>query len=322
MRFTPLLSLLLLMVQNSHAQGCCGIGGSLVSGGHPVLETSSLLLSASGNYSDANNPDRHRGTADMLIAYGITDRLSLSVKTSYVWAWSSVYQSPIIVQGEELIPGKNIHFKNSAIGDGSAAVQYALIRLTPTNKQELIARISAGIPWGPDRKMVDGVVLPGNVQSGGGGFSLNSSLSYLKALPNLHFSVTSTVAGGLTFKTRKGKDPGDEFSVMLTALFGPFFTTRESITLNYNVIGTTYDERGLPETGSPGRRLSLTPAFEYSIISDLKLLLFTEIPLWRDRNQSLYGNNRSLKAELFWFIRNRRTHLRSIESIDFKRADL
>ncbi len=297
----------LFLVKNSYTQGCCGIGGSLVSGGHPVLDKNTFLINTMGNYADANDPERRRGGMGALLAYGITDRFSLSLKTSYVWATYSSYMPPIVIQGEQLFAGETVHYRNNGFGDGYAAVQYALIRLTPMNKHELIAGIDAGIPWGPDRAVVtdtagNQIVLVDNVQTGTGGFSVNGFLTYLKAFPEIYYSITSTVAGRVNFTTRRGKDPGDEFSVMLTSLFGPFFNTRESITFSYSQKGVTYTDRNEAEYISAGKRLSLIPAFEYSISSNLKLSINADIPLWRDVNQLKTGNDRAAKAEIYWFI--------------------
>jgi hypothetical protein len=308
----PIICLLVLFfVNNSYTQGCCGIGGSLVSGGYPVLNKNTVLISTSGNYADAKNPDRHRGGIGVLLAYGITDRLSLSLKTSYVRATSSIYQTPIIISIDSTIPGKTVNSGNNGFGDGFAAVQFALIRLTPMNKQELITGIDVGIPWGPDRATVVDTagnenVLPGNVQTGTGGYSVNGFLTYLKAFPEIYYSVTSTIAGRVQLgKTRNGTKLGDEFSVMLTSLFGPFFGTRESITFNYYQNGMSYNEHSYvdpAEKGTSGKRFSLVPALEYSILSNLKLSINADIPLWRDYNQSLYGNNKVLRADIYWFI--------------------
>jgi hypothetical protein len=299
--------LVLLLVNNGYTQGCCGIGGSLVSGGHPVLDKNTFLISASGNYADANNPERQRSGTGMMLAYGITDRLALSLKTSYVWASYSFYQKPVVVNGEQLSPGQTVNYRNNGFGDGYAAIQYAIIRLTPMNKQELIAGMDVGIPWGPDGTTIidaDGnkTVLIDNVQTGTGGFSLNGFLTYLKAFPTIYYSIASTIAGRVNFETRRGKEPGNEFSVMVTSLFGPFFNTRESITFSYYQTDTTINEFKQAVTVSAGKRFSLIPALEYSILSNLKLSLSADIPLWRDKNQALVGNNKLLKAEIYWFI--------------------
>jgi hypothetical protein len=295
--------LVLFLVNNSSAQGCCGIGGSLISGGHPVLNKNTVLLSASGDYADADNPERHRGGSGIMLAYGITDRLSLSLKTSYIWATYSNYLPPIIDHGVQIFAGETVNYRNNGFGDGYAGVQFALIRLTPMNKQELITGIDAGIPWGPDRKIVDGFVLPDNVQTGIGGFSVSGFLTYLKAFPIIYYSITSTIAGRVNFKTRRGKDPGDEFSVMLTSLFGPFLNTRESITFNYSQNGEDYnDHYDAAAKGTSGKRFSLIPALEYSILSNLKFSINADIPLWRDKYDSLNNNDKSLKADIYWFI--------------------
>lgn len=299
---TGLFLFVLFIVNHSYSQGCCGIGGSLISGGHPVLGKNTFLASASGNYADAKDPERRRGAVGALLAYGITDRLSLSLKTSYVWATYAYYRSPIIVNGEQLYPGESIVDKNNGFGDGYAAAQFALIRLTPMNKQELIAGIDAGIPWGPDRKMVNGVVLIDNLQTGTGGYSVNGFLTYLRAFPKIHYSVASTIAGRIAFKTRRKRDPGDEFSVQVTSLFGPFFNTRESVTFTYFQKGVTYNDNHEAVEISSGRRLSIVPALEVSILSNLRVAILADLPLWRDKNQSLTGNDKAVRADIYWFI--------------------
>lgn len=296
------LLLFLSMVYNSYSQGCCGIGGSLVSGGHPVLDKNTFLATASLNYAEAANPERHRGSVGAMVAYGITDRFSLSLKTSFVRATASIYRSEIIVPGVDTIPEKMVPYKNTNFGDGFAALQFALIKMTPMNKHELISGVDVGLPWGQDRKMVDGVIQPGNVQTGTGGFSLNGFVTYLKAFPSIHFSVASTIAGRINFITRSEKDPGDEFSVLLTSLFGPFSYFRPSLTLSYYQNGLTYNKFDLAELGTNGKRFSIVPALEFSPVSTIKMALSGDIPLLQDKNQRLYGNNKVIKGEVYWFI--------------------
>ena len=320
--FVPFIAcfLGLFIVNNSHAQGCCGIGGSLVSGGYPVPDRYTLLASASGNYADADKPERLRGSAGFLLAYGITDRLSLSLKTSYIWASYSIDMPPFIFQGDTTYPGKKVD-KNNGFGDGYAAIQYAIIRLTPMNKQELIAGMDAGIPWGPDKKKDHGVVLVDNVQTGSGGFSLNGYLTYLKAFPAIYYSVTATVAGRVNFTTRRGKDPGDEFSVMMTSLLGPLFNTRASVTFNYSRNGTDYSMEYSDDMqiapGTSGKRLSFIPALEYSFSKDLKILVNADLPLWRDKYDASNNNDKSFSAQVYWFFHFAEGDSYKIRSISF-----
>jgi hypothetical protein len=295
----------LFFVNNTHAQGCCGIGGSLVSGGHPVLNKYTFLINPTGYYADARDPERHRGGIGTMLAYGMTDRLSLSLATSYVWA---TYADRIVIP--ELSVDSGVTYRNNGFGDGYLAAQFALIKLTPMNKQELVAGIDAGIPWGSHDKKVKGAVLPGNVQTGNGGFSVNGFLTYLKAFPTMHYAVTSTVAGRVNFQTLKKndpsdelmvRDPGDEFSVMLTSLVGPFFETRGSVTFNYYLKGPTRDIHNVPVVES-GRRISVMPALEYSISSNVQVLINADFPLWRKGTQINFSNDKLIHAGVYWFI--------------------
>lgn len=237
-----------------------------------------------------------------MAAYGITDRLSLSLKTSYVHATASIYRSEIIKPNGEIIPEKMVPYKNTNFGDGFAALQFALIKMTPMNKHELISGVDVGLPWGQDRKMVDGVLQPGNIQTGTGGFSLNGFVTYLKAFPAIYFSVASTIAGRINFITRSEKDPGDEFSALLTSLFGPFSNFRPSLTLSYYQNGLTYNKFDLAELGTNGKRFSLIPALEYLPLASIKIALSADVPLLQDKNQRLYGNNKVIKGEVYCFI--------------------
>jgi hypothetical protein len=298
-----ILLFVIFLVNSTYSQGCCGIGGSLVSGGHPVLNKYTFLINPSGFYADAKDPERHRGGIGTLLAYGITDRISLSLKTSYIWA---TFDVPFVLPDSFFV----YTYRNNGFGDGYAGAQFALIKLTPMNKQELITGMDVGIPWGPAKKKVDGVVLPGNVQTGNGGFSVNVFLAYLKAFPAIHYAVTSTVAGRINFETLKekddsddllGKDPGDEFSAMLTSLVGPFFNTRGSMTFNYYFKGTTRN-RGDDKEIKSGQRVSVAPALEYSISSKLQILLNADFPLWRKGTQINFSNDKLIHAGIYWFI--------------------
>jgi hypothetical protein len=319
---TVVISISVLSFYNNvHAQGCCGIGGSLVSGGHPVLNRNTILASTSGNFAVADDPTRLRGSTGLLLAYGFTDKLSLSLKTSYIWTSYSMEMPPVVLPDKTIYPGK-IHYKNNGFGDGFATLQFAIITLTPINKQELITGIDVGIPWGPDNKMVNGILLLDNLQTGTGGFSLNGYLTYLKAFPEIYYSVTSTIAGRINFKTRRDKDPGDEYSVMLTSLLGPFFNTRASITFNYAQNGKDYSVDLLTgdmavAPGTSGQRLSLIPALEYSFSTHLKLLVNADIPLWRDKYDALNNNDNAFSAQLYWFIPLVKNDSHQIKTISF-----
>ncbi|MBN1602776.1 MAG: hypothetical protein JW915_14295 [Chitinispirillaceae bacterium] len=311
-----------LLVINTYSQGCCGIGGSLVSGGHPVLNKHTFLVNTSGNYAVADNPSRRRrGSTGILLAYGLIDRLSLSIKTSYIWASYTENMPPwISADGNDTLYLKDQE-ENSGFGDGYAALQFVIIRLTPINKQELIAGLDLGIPWGPDSKMINGVTLQDNVQTGTGGFSLNGYVTYLKAFPRIYYSITTTIAGRLNFKTRRGKDPGDEFSVLLTSLLGPLFNTRGSVTFNYSRNGKDYsDEFTNVMTISPktsGQRLSFIPALEYSFTSNFKFLINADLPLWRDKYATLNDNDKAFSAQIYWFIPITKDNPEPIKSISF-----
>ena len=303
---------ILVIVNNGDAQGCCGIGGSLVSGGHPVLNRNSFLVNVSGSYADAKKPERRRGSVGLLLAYGITDRLSLSLQTSYIRA---TYSPPLVIPALSI--DSVVTHKNNGFGDGYAAVQYAVVKMTPVNKQELVTGMDVGIPWGPYSKKVDGVELPGNVQTGTGGFSVNGFLTYLKAFPTIHYAVSSTIAGRVNFKTLRsfdpdqkerklGKDPGDELSILLTSLLGPFFNARGSLTFSYYRKWPTYDRNHLDPNRvklvTSGQRLSLVPALEYSILSNLRILINADLPLWREGSQIELSNDRLFAAGVYWFI--------------------
>ena len=104
---------------------------------------------------------------------------------------------------------------------------------------------------------------------------------------------------------------------MQSSLVGPYNNIRAIMTVNFTSIGMTYNEMNQPETGTTGKRLSVTPGVEYSIFSDLIVVGTVEIPLWRDSNQSLYGNKKAFKIDLFWFIHNRNKNVTGIKTIEF-----
>lgn len=297
-----ILGLLLLsatMQSSLQAQGCCGIGSALVAGGFPSLRQGSVLIQFGGDYSSAaNKTDKKALTAT--IGYGITNRLALSIKSNYAWLHYSRFQPAVEVGGVVYFPETTLVFQNNDFGDGNIGLQYSIIEMNALSKQELKIGSDLGIPWGPDQK--NGTAWPKNVQTGSGAYTIGGFLSYSKAFPAQHLSTAATAAGRIKFKNRRNEKPGNEANILLTGTFGPFWKTRESVSLNYKITGVTLDANGDEEPSSRGSRIDLLPAFEFTFTESINATFEAEFPVWRDAYQKQYGNTIGARVSLLIFF--------------------
>jgi hypothetical protein len=284
------------------AQGCCGIGSSLVAGGHPTLQRGTFLLQPGADYSSAENPTRYKAAGTLTIAYGITNQLAVSLKTNYAWLHSSVLQRDVVYNGTLLFPETTVVFNNHDIGDGTIGIQFSIIPLDVMHTQELKVGADVGIPWGPDQKIANGVELPKNMQTGSGAFSIGGFASYTKAFPAYYLAGAATAAGRLKFQNRRKERPGNEASLLVSAIAGPFWKTRESVSLNYKTSSATYDVNGTKIPSTEGGRFDVIPALEFTFTENIKATWQAELPVWREVYQKKFGNNLGARASMLLFI--------------------
>jgi hypothetical protein len=290
-----------LLQSTLNAQGCCGIGSALVAGGVPALEQGTFLIQSGADYSRAENPSRYRAAGTINFAYGITERFTVSLKSNIAWLHSSIKQPAVVYNGNILFPETTIVFDNKGIGDGIIGTQFVIVPMEAINKYELKCGADIGIPWGPDKKIKDNVELPKNIQTGSGTFTIGGFLAYNKTFPLYYSAIAATAAGRLKFKNRRHEQPGNEANLLLSGIFGPFWKTRESISINYKATGVTIDANGT-EPATRGNRLDLIPSIECTFTKHIKATCEAEIPLWGDRYQKKYGNIIGARAMVYFFI--------------------
>lgn len=300
----PFLILMILITQINtvYAQGCCGAGSSLVAGGHPTLEQGTILLQTGGDYAYSLNPLRHQMSSSINLAYGITNRFALSVKTSYVWKYSSINQQAIVYNGSVLLPDTTLVFKNHALGDALIGAQFSIIPITLLNKQELTIGIEAGIPWGSAHSASAHAEIPKSVQIGNGSYSLGGFLLYNKSFPMYKLAGSTSAAGRVKFANHLNENPGDEASFLVSGIAGPFWKIYSSVSLNYKVMTATISSSGVEEIASSGSRVDVMPALECAFNEHIKVTCGAEFPLWRDTNQKKYGNVFGARAGMQFYI--------------------
>mgnify|MGYP000754841016 CR=1 FL=1 len=124
------------------------------------------MMQVSGDFLTVKNLQRYNSAAGLTIAYGINDRLSASLKNTYAWLYTSWQQKAIYINGSLYLPEMTIEKRNNGIGDGNIGAQFSIIPMHVLDQKELVAGLDVGIPWSPSRKMVNGVELPVDVQTG------------------------------------------------------------------------------------------------------------------------------------------------------------
>ncbi len=284
------------------AQGCCGIGSLLVAGGTPTLSHGTLFIQAGPNYAMIDSPAGYKTDASLTIAYGITSRISVSVKSSYAWIHSKKFQPAVIYNDSVFSQSRTIISDNNDFGDGLLGAQLTLIPLTPLSKQELKTGADIGIPWAPDQKIQDNALLSKDMQTGSGAFTFGGFVSYSRAFPVQYLTVSSMAAGRLKFKNRRNESPGNEASALVSLSAGPFWITHESMSLNYKTSGTTVDVYGAKEVSTSGNRLDILPSITFELHEHVKALVEGEIPVWRDATQRKSGSSFGLRASVLAYI--------------------
>ena len=284
------------------AQGCCGIGGSLVAGGIPTLENGNVFVQAGAEHSSATYQSRYRTSIPLTLGYGVTNRLAVFVKTSYAWMHEAVFTQSIVVNNVVLLPDTTIVFDNNDIGDATVAAQFSIVPLNVIDKQELKAGMDVGIPWGPDQKRLNRALLSAAMQSGSGGLTLGGFVSYTKAVPAYKCAASATIGGRYKFKNRRGEKPGAEGSALVSMIAGPFWITTATLSVGYKATNFTYEANGVKVPSSAGSRLDILPGMEFAFTEQVKASCEATVPLWRDEYQKTYGKALGLRASLFFLF--------------------
>lgn len=308
--FAFLMSVL-FVVSHLNAGSCCGLGGALVSSGHPSVYQGNILILSGLDYSKNSAGDFSREGLSLGLAYGITDNFALSLRTNYSWFQNSVFRKGVFdtINNEIIVikPDTTLQYDNNGISDGTFGAQLIILPITLLTKQELKTGIDMGIPWAESQKKieVDGmsILMPAKIQTGLGAFSLGGFVAYTRNFPEQKIAASATMAGRLRFKDKKENDQGNEASVLVSAIAGPFWKTKEILSFSYRTIGKVRDKNGNADSLSGGARFDLTPAIEFSFTEKAKLSLDAEIPLWRDKNQIENGNAFSTRLSFLLFIR-------------------
>jgi hypothetical protein len=225
------------------------------------------------------------------VTYGITGQLGLSVKSNYSWLDLIRERPAVISNGVVLLPGATIEQGNNDIGDGTVGVQYAILPMNWPRQYELLAGFDITIPWGEDAKFENNIQLPDNIQTGSGGYAASLFVGYTKSFPSRHLAFSSVVAHRVKFKTRRDKEPGDESSLFVSTSIGPLKSLSFHVPFGYKTVQATYSKFGIKEVSTVGSRIDFMPGIEWSLTHSLKMSAQTDIPVWRDKYQKLYGNN-------------------------------
>ena len=300
------------------AQACCGVSSSLLSSGTPAVNQGTFLIMTGGDLSTTQKNDIVREGFSIGLAYGITDWLNISLKTNFAWTQSSLFRlgkydttttdTGLII--EPLIADTTFHYRNYGFGDGDAGVQFVIIPMNAFTKQEVKTGGDLGIPWASLKKIstVEGTeqLMPPKAQNGSGGWSLGGFASYSRLFPDIKFTATANIAGKLKFKNNRGDKPGNEASVLVSAVAGPFWKFHGLLTANYKYMGQTLTNNGgsitRKDTVSGGNRIDLLPAISFTPGEALKFTLDAQLPVWRDENQREIGTRFATRLSVLIYM--------------------
>jgi hypothetical protein len=315
----PFILLAFLFLNSQvYGQACCGLSGSQLSSGTPAVRQGTFVFLSGVDFSTTQKNDVVREGIPIGIAYGVTNWLNISLKTGFAFIQSSLlrpgkFDTNFTASGplvETLLPDTTFLFSNYGFGDGNAGVQFIIVPLTAFTKQEIKTGFDVGLPWASSREegLLDGVVqeLPLKAQNGGGGFTLGGFASYTKTIPSRKIAFTSNLGGRLKFQNNRGDIPGNDASILVSAIVGPFGEFSGLLSANYRFTGQTQTVNGnsgfIMDTLSGGNRIDILPGIDFTLNDVFKLILDVQLPLWRDANQEAIGTRFAAKLSLLAYI--------------------
>jgi hypothetical protein len=122
----------------------------------------------------------------------------------------------------------------------------------------------------------------------------------------IKFTATANIAGKLKFKNDRGDKPGNEASVLVSAVAGPFWKFHGLLTVNYKYMGQTLTTNGgaiaRKDTLSGGNRIDLLPAISFTPNDALKFTLDAQLPVWLDANQREIGTRFATRLSVLIYM--------------------
>ncbi|MBN1980495.1 MAG: hypothetical protein JW795_03125 [Chitinivibrionales bacterium] len=298
--------LFFLSVAVVQASSCCGVGSTQVSSGYPALLPGMFLLQPGFTYSQTNTHDFASQGFNFALAYGVTDHISLSVKSGFSWLQSSLFRAGrydtinnVIIKTKA---DTTFLFKNRGITDGLIGTQIVILPMTVLTRQELKVGVDVTLPWSPSEKetKVEGkaLVIPARAQTGSGTYGLSGYMVYNRTFPQLHLAALSAFSGRYNLKNDHGRTPSSEIAMLFSAIAGPYANMKPILSAGMSVSGRALDEKAAIDPASGGSRIDLSPAVEYATGENLKLVMNTKLPLWRSMNQRTNGSNFEMQMSL------------------------
>ena len=292
------------------AGSCCGFGTSSIADGHAVVDHGAFLLLAGGDYGQTASADLRSGRASFGVAYGITDRLALSVRSGYVWLHVSTFRTGLfdttVIPTDTIKPDTTLRFENQGLEDGSIGLQFVVIPQTALTKQELKVGASVGVPWGiPDKKTIverREVLLPAKAQSGSGSVALGGFIAYSHQFPHYLLASETSLSGSIRLRDKNGDTRGFDVNATATTIAGPFGDFKGVVSLGYGTTGRTLLSTGVLDTTTGGQRITVSPGIDFTLENRAQFLLAVTVPLWQDENQKKTGNSIGVKLSTTFFI--------------------
>lgn len=287
------LSLLLIVVEKSRAQGCC-------TAGTPVLSTlqlgspppNALQFNVTYEYTFRDrfylNGDRlddptlygvarrEQAINSMLveISYGITRRISISSVFSFTRRQLDRTSS---APGS----GTTTSIDNSGLSDGVLLVKYSILPLSLVSQREVAFGVGAKVPFGSFDKNFAGVRLPIEMQQGTGSWDgILWGYFYQGYLPT-RIHVFASALYRLTGTNSFGYKFGDE----VFATVGVSYRTPRylDVTLEARYRHLQPDKLGGgPLLSSGGDWFYLVPTVNVNPALDLSIRLFSQLPFYQN----------------------------------------
>lgn len=290
MKNFTLLFIILMNVQSSLGQGCCGAGSSMVSAGIPSLVKNTLFFQVGGDYSSTKNSNTQlKASGNASVGFGITNHFSVYMRANYQYLTYDILQ-------------RGLHFENYDFGDGNVGLQFSVLPMDAINKQDLRIGTDFTIPWGPSEKEKNEVILPENVQSGKGAFGFGGFISYTKNFPIYYLGYSTSLAGKINLKNSRDEELSDEIGLLNILSIGPFHNAHALLMVNYKYLSSKLSFDGTPIPYTKGNRIDFAPAVEYSFTEKVSTNLQVEFPLWRDKDQEKSGTNLGIRLSNLFYL--------------------
>lgn len=284
---------LVLLHQISFAQGCCSVSSpSIGITEQGVNKKGQIFLGVLYDYSKVsqpyletkktNDPENRATTiqkANLQIAYGLTQRLSVNLITGFQ---RNSRMLSLTGFDNRVVP---LELFAQGIGDAILLGKYALQPLDIVTRREITFGAGMKIPTGSYKKEQDNTLLPIDLQPGTGSFSGIITAYLYQAISTLPVAVFGNTLFQLNGRNTEGYHVGNELNYSLGLIHQNCVTASTDLFLQIKGRYAQKDQlndRILQATG--GQWLYAVPGANIRLFKSISTTFSANIPIYRNVN--------------------------------------